>query len=180
MPQIAKTFQTRVSRREDYRIACYDAAQDGWLGPHRDNPTKQTRHRRFTLAVTLNAEEFEGGALRFREYSARGYRVPTGSAIVWSCALLHEVTPVTAGRRFILGTHLFGGRARRAFRCDPWPARPALVTHAAQTFTVVSRCSRLNMNELAGVSDTPEKKQRSGRTIPQRHQEGAINAKDKR
>lgn len=108
MPQIAKAFQTRVSRREDYRIACYDAERDGWLGPHRDNPTKQTRHRRFTMAVTLNAEEFEGGALRFREYSGRGYLVPTGSAIVWSCALLHEVEPVTAGRRFILGTHLFG------------------------------------------------------------------------
>lgn len=108
MPQIAKAFQTRVSRREDYRIACYDADNDGWLGPHRDNPTKETRHRRFTLAVTLNAEAFEGGALRFREYSDRGYRVPTGSAIVWSCALLHEVTPVTAGHRFILGTHLFG------------------------------------------------------------------------
>jgi peroxiredoxin/predicted 2-oxoglutarate/Fe(II)-dependent dioxygenase YbiX len=108
MPQIAKAFQTAVSRREDYRIACYDADNDGWLGPHRDNPTKQTRHRRFTMAVTLNAEDFEGGGLRFREYSGRGYLVPTGSAIVWSCALLHEVAPVTAGRRFILGTHLFG------------------------------------------------------------------------
>jgi predicted 2-oxoglutarate/Fe(II)-dependent dioxygenase YbiX len=108
MPQIAKAFQTRVSRREDYRIACYDAEKDGRLGPHRDNPTKETRHRRFTMAVTLNAEDFEGGGLRFREYSERAYRVPTGSAIVWSCALLHEVAPVTSGRRFILGTHLFG------------------------------------------------------------------------
>jgi peroxiredoxin/predicted 2-oxoglutarate/Fe(II)-dependent dioxygenase YbiX len=108
MPQIAKAFQTKVSRREDYRIACYDADNDGWLGPHRDNPTKQTRHRRFTLAVTLNAEDFDGGGLCFREYSDRPYLVPTGSAIVWSCALLHEVAPITAGRRFILGTHLFG------------------------------------------------------------------------
>jgi predicted 2-oxoglutarate/Fe(II)-dependent dioxygenase YbiX len=108
MPEIHKTFQTKVSRREEYRIACYDAAEGGSLGPHRDNATKPTRHRRFTLAVTLNGGAFEGGGLQFREYSRRGYRVPSGTAIVWSCSLLHEVLPVTSGRRFILGTHLFG------------------------------------------------------------------------
>lgn len=108
MPEIAKTFQTAVSRREEYRIACYDAAEQGSLGPHRDNPTKETQHRRFTLAVTLNGGAFEGGGLQFREYSRRPYRVATGTAIVWSCSLLHEVLAVTAGRRFILGTHLFG------------------------------------------------------------------------
>ena len=108
MPEIMKVFQTKVSRREDYRIAAYDSAEGGHLGPHRDNLTKPTRHRRFTMAVTLNGGEFEGGGLRFREYSEQGYLVPTGTAIVWSCALLHEVLPVTSGRRFILGTHLFG------------------------------------------------------------------------
>ncbi len=30
-------------------------------------------------------------------------------AVIWSCTLLHEVLPVTAGRRFILGTHVFAG-----------------------------------------------------------------------
>ncbi|HMA13756.1 MAG: 2OG-Fe(II) oxygenase [Bacteroidota bacterium] len=108
MPEILKAFQTKVSRREDYRIACYDAAEGGSLGAHRDNPTPQTRHRRFTMTVGLNGGAFEGGALRFPEYSRRGYLVPTGTAIVWSCSLLHEVLPVTSGRRFILGTHLFG------------------------------------------------------------------------
>lgn len=108
LPEIEKTFQTRVTRREDYRIAGYDAAEGGCIGPHRDNPTRQTRHRRFTFCITLNAGEFEGGGLRFSEYSARPYLVPTGTAIVWSCSLLHEVLPVTSGRRFILGTHLFG------------------------------------------------------------------------
>ena len=107
LPEIMKSFQTRVSQREEYRIAAYDSAEGGHLGPHRDNTTQPTRHRRFTMAVALN-EDFEGGALRFREYSEEGYRVPAGTAIVWSCALLHEVLPVTSGRRFILGTHLFG------------------------------------------------------------------------
>jgi peroxiredoxin/predicted 2-oxoglutarate/Fe(II)-dependent dioxygenase YbiX len=109
LPEIQKVFQTRVDRREDYRIAGYEAAEGGVLGAHRDNPTKETRHRRFTFCVTLNAGEFEGGGLRFREYSEAPYLVPTGSAIVWSCSLLHEVLPVTSGKRFILGTHLFKG-----------------------------------------------------------------------
>ena len=36
------------------------------------------------------------------------YDVDEGTAIVWSASLLHEVQPVTAGRRFILGAHLYG------------------------------------------------------------------------
>lgn len=109
LPEIGKAFQTRVARREDYRVARYDAADGGVLPPHRDNPTPETRHRRFTLSVLLNAGGFEGGGLRFREYGEQTYEVETGTAIVWSCSLLHEVLPVTAGQRFILGTHLFGG-----------------------------------------------------------------------
>lgn len=108
IPEIQRAFQTKVSQREDYRIAAYDATAGGRLGPHRDNATKKTRYRRFTMSVTLNSEGFEGGGLRFREYHEEGYRVATGTAIVWSAALLHEVLPVTSGCRFILGTHLFG------------------------------------------------------------------------
>ena len=107
IPEIRTAFSAKITRREEYRIAGYDAAEGGSLGAHRDNPTKETRHRRFTVSVTLNAGDFEGGALRFGEYSRQGYLVPTGTAIVWSCSLLHEVLPVTSGRRFILGTHLF-------------------------------------------------------------------------
>ena len=32
--------------------------------------------------------------------AARTYRAPTGGAVVFSCSLLHEATPVTRGRRF--------------------------------------------------------------------------------
>jgi peroxiredoxin/predicted 2-oxoglutarate/Fe(II)-dependent dioxygenase YbiX len=108
LPEISKAFQTTVAKREDYRIAGYDAAEGGSLPAHRDNPTPETQQRRFTMSVTLNAEEYTGGALRFPEYGGHEYLVPTGAAVVWSCSLLHEVLPVTAGQRFILGTHLFG------------------------------------------------------------------------
>ncbi len=108
-PEVEKAFQTGFSKREDYRIAAYAAASGDSLAAHRDNPTAKTRHRRFSISITLNAEDFAGGALRFREYGFQDYRIETGSAIIWSCSLLHEVTPVTKGQRFILGTHFFGG-----------------------------------------------------------------------
>jgi len=108
LAEITRVFQTKVSKREDYRIAGYDASERGHLPVHRDNPTPETEHRRFTMSVALNAGEFGGGALVFPEYGRQRYSVATGTAIVWSCALLHEVLPVESGRRFILGTHLYG------------------------------------------------------------------------
>jgi peroxiredoxin len=106
--EMQKAFQTKVSKREDYRISCYEADAGGILAPHRDNPTPQTAHRRFTITVNLNAGEYEGGELCFREYGEHLYAVERGTAVVWSAALLHEVLPVTRGRRFILGAHAYG------------------------------------------------------------------------
>jgi predicted 2-oxoglutarate/Fe(II)-dependent dioxygenase YbiX len=60
------------------------------------------------VTVALNSGDYQGGELCFREYGPQRYSVETGTAIIWSCSLLHEVSEVTAGRRFILGTHLFG------------------------------------------------------------------------
>lgn len=105
-PEIEKAFGYRPARREDYRIACYDSVEDGSLPAHRDNPTRETRHRRFTVSINLNNDDFEGGELAFRESSDHRYDVGRGTAIVWSCSLLHEILPVTAGRRFIVATHL--------------------------------------------------------------------------
>ena len=50
----------------------------------------------------------EAGALRFPEYGNSGYRPPAGAAIVFSCNLLHEVTEVTQGRRFVVVTFFYG------------------------------------------------------------------------
>lgn len=108
VPQLDKAFGYRPTKREEYRIACYDAAEGGNLAAHRDNPTEATRHRRFTVSVNLNNSAYEGGELAFRESSEHRYNVAEGTAIVWSCSLLHEVMPITAGRRFILGNHLYG------------------------------------------------------------------------
>lgn len=100
VPEIQRAFQFTATRIERYIIACYDADEGGHFRPHRDNTTKGTAHRRFAVTINLNAEDYDGGNLRFPEFGERVYRAPTGGAIVFSCSLLHEATPVTRGRRY--------------------------------------------------------------------------------
>jgi peroxiredoxin len=100
LPQIEKAYQFKVTRMERYIVACYDAQIGGYFRPHRDNTTTGTAHRRFAVTINLNAEEYQGGDLRFPEYGTRLFRAPTGGAVVFSCGILHEATPVTSGRRY--------------------------------------------------------------------------------
>jgi predicted 2-oxoglutarate/Fe(II)-dependent dioxygenase YbiX len=58
-----------------------------------------TAHRKFACSINLN-DDFQGGDLRFAEFGPTTYRPPVGGAVVFSCALLHEATRVTAGRRY--------------------------------------------------------------------------------
>lgn len=100
VPEIRRAFQFPVSRMERYIVARYDGETGGFFRPHRDNTTSGTAHRRFACTINLNAEDYEGGDLRFPEYGCRTYRAPTGGAVVFSCSLLHEACPVTRGARY--------------------------------------------------------------------------------
>ena len=100
IPLIQRAYQFRATRLERYLVACYDAAEGGYFRPHRDNETFGTAHRRFAVSINLNAEDYEGGDLRFPEFGSRTYRPPTGGAVVFCCSLLHEATAVTRGRRY--------------------------------------------------------------------------------
>lgn len=100
IPEIARVFQFHATRIERYIVACYDAKDGGYFRPHRDNETAGTAHRRFAVSINLNADEFEGGDLRFPEFGPRTYRPPTGGAVVFCCSLQHEATAVTRGTRY--------------------------------------------------------------------------------
>jgi peroxiredoxin/predicted 2-oxoglutarate/Fe(II)-dependent dioxygenase YbiX len=111
--EVWKCFNYQVTRLEDMKIACYDAARGGYFRPHRDNTTEATAHRRFACSLLLN-DDYEGGYLRFAEYAPHLYRPPAGGAIVFSGSMLHEATDVTAGRRFVLLTFFYGEREAKA------------------------------------------------------------------
>jgi predicted 2-oxoglutarate/Fe(II)-dependent dioxygenase YbiX len=110
LPEVSKAFAFRATRFEGFKIACYDAATGGFFRPHRDNLTPSTAHRVFALTLNLN-DDYDGGQLRFPEYGNQSYRPEAGAALVFSCAHLHEVLDVTAGRRFVLLSFLYGAAA---------------------------------------------------------------------
>jgi len=112
IPEIFKAFQYPVTNRERFHVARYEGARGGFQHGHRDNPTPELAHRRFALSLNLNTEEYEGGALRFPEYGEQRYCAETGSALVFSSSLLHEVLEVTSGRRYVLLSHFYGSDNR--------------------------------------------------------------------
>lgn len=98
-PEMFRALRYRVGEIESYFVTAYDAAEAGRFRVHRDDLPPLQR-RQFTFAINLNAEDYEGGDLRFPEYCTETYRAPTGGAIVFASSLLHEVTLLTRGRRY--------------------------------------------------------------------------------
>ncbi len=107
-PEVRKAFQYKITRREAYRIGCYEGERGGELHGHRDNTKPNVAHRRFACSVNLNSEQFEGGGIRFPEFNATEYRPETGAAIVFSSSLLHEPMHVTSGKRYVLLSFIYG------------------------------------------------------------------------
>ena len=106
MPEVQRAFHYRATRFEGFKIACYDSDSGGFFRAHRDNLSPSTAHRRFALTLNLN-DDYTGGHLIFPEFGPHRYRPLAGDAIAFSSSFLHEVQPVTQGRRFTLLSFLF-------------------------------------------------------------------------
>lgn len=98
LPELQKVFQFDATRVERSVVTRYSTGD--FCGLHRDNSAFGTAHRRFAVTIPLNTDTYSGGYLRFPEYGPQFYPIPTGCALVHSCSLLHEVTPVTDGMRY--------------------------------------------------------------------------------
>jgi predicted 2-oxoglutarate/Fe(II)-dependent dioxygenase YbiX/peroxiredoxin len=117
IPMVERAFGWRATRMERYIVARYAADEEGHFNPHRDNTTRGTAHRKFAVTINLNADQYDGGDLRFPEFGQRTYRAPTGGAVVFGCSLLHEATRVTRGERFAFLPFLYdeaGAKLREA------------------------------------------------------------------
>jgi len=133
-PEIRKAFQMAVTRIERDLIARYDAETGGHFGPHRDDTGVAVAHRRFAVSINLNAD-FDGGEISFPEYSPQAFKAAPGTAIVFSASILHQVSRVMRGRRYVFLTFLFdeeGERQRQANLKAAQEARgqPQLVARA--------------------------------------------------
>lgn len=116
-PEIAKAFQARVAFTDRILVACYEGPS-GLFRRHRDNTAAHVAFREFALSINLNAGDYQGGHLLFPEYNDHRYATPTGGGVIFSTAALHEVAPVTAGRRYVLLTFLHGQHAEQRRLAD--------------------------------------------------------------
>jgi peroxiredoxin len=107
LPAIERFFQFSATRMDRYIVACYDSAVGGHFYRHRDNVNAGAQHRRFAVTINLN-HDYDGCDLTFPEFGSRTYRAPHGGAVVFSCGALHQVTPVTRGRRYAFLAFLYG------------------------------------------------------------------------
>ena len=108
LPEVQRCFNFAVTQHEVFKVIRYDADTGGYFRPHRDNESRDTQHRRFAMTLNLNAGDYEGGRLKFPEFGPELYEPERGAAVLFSCSLLHEVTPVTRGRRYALLGFFFG------------------------------------------------------------------------
>jgi len=132
VPMIRRAFQFEVTRVERLLVARYgDEDGGGHFRAHRDNTTAGTAHRRFACTINLNAEDYDGGDLRFPEYGDATYRAPTGGAVVFSCSLLHEALPVTRGARYAFLPFFYDDAAARLREANLDKVAPELQTYRA-------------------------------------------------
>ncbi len=106
LPAIDLYFQFQATRMDRYLVARYDSGTGGHFDRHRDNVNAGAQHRRFAVSINLN-KDYEGCDLVFPEFGRRLYRAPHGGAIVFSCGALHQVAPVTRGRRYAFLAFLY-------------------------------------------------------------------------
>lgn len=111
-PELLKAYQYKATRMERHVVGCYSAADGGHFVAHRDNTTKGTAHRRFAASINLNSD-FDGGEVNFPEYGPRGFKPAPGSAVIFSCSLLHSVSRVSRGRRYAYLPFIYDDDAAR-------------------------------------------------------------------
>jgi peroxiredoxin len=107
LPMIMRYFQYKPTRMDRQIVSCYDVETGGHFSRHRDTSTIGARHRRFAVSINLNLD-YDGCDLVFPEFGTRTYRAPLGGAIVFSAELLHEVNPITRGKRYAFLPFLYG------------------------------------------------------------------------
>lgn len=120
-PEIRKVGGVGITCRERYKIGRYGAEEKGYYHYHRDTGIAELAYRRYSVSIALN-EGFEGGLLAFPEYGQAHYAIAPRTAVVFPSTLLHGITPVTQGERFVLVSFLFGA-AEEAFRKEQTLAR---------------------------------------------------------
>ena len=94
--------------RERWRLLYYDGDSDKkcFRDAHTDW-TNHSCHRRMSIIIGLsNPHEYEGGELIFNNNNIK-YKLDKNAAVIFDGRLMHEVLPVTKGKRYVLQCFMF-------------------------------------------------------------------------
>lgn len=116
--QCNNLFQYDLSTLENLQLTEYDDEYQGMYGIHTDSSVHNTHSpgvvRKLSLSVQLShPEEYEGGELKiYHSNTTEPFIAPKaiGTAVLFPSYHLHEVTPVTKGKRYSLVSWCLGPR----------------------------------------------------------------------
>lgn len=103
-----------IDQFEPLQFTRYDAGRSEFYGPHVDcayGIVSQMTSRKLSMTVQLSdPDDYAGGELLLHVGHKKPLKAPVerGSVIVFPSNILHEVTPVKAGRRYSLVTWAHG------------------------------------------------------------------------
>jgi PKHD-type hydroxylase len=105
-------FNFDLTEIQSLQFTCYDAEEEGFYGKHIDMMYKSPNTRKLSVTVQLSdSSEYEGGDLLL--HTADNPERPVrqrGTGIFFPSYSLHEVTPVTKGKRYSLVAWVLGPR----------------------------------------------------------------------
>ena len=103
--QIKKKFNYDIKFREKFRLGTYYGNQKGFRGAHIDTGPN-FKHRKLSLVICLSdSSKYQGGIfslLNLPGSKKKSFKFNRGDAIIFRSHLLHQVTPVTSGKRQVI------------------------------------------------------------------------------
>lgn len=105
-----------LTKMEHLQYTIYDASYKGMYANHTDDHYDADYYRKLSFTLQLNSpEEYEGGELnlyRFKLDKHMTVKKQKGLLAVFPSSTIHEVTPVTSGKRITLVGWIHGPRFR--------------------------------------------------------------------
>jgi PKHD-type hydroxylase len=105
-------FNYDLTEIQSLQFTSYDAEEEGFYGKHIDMMYTGTGTRKLSVSIQLSSgDDYEGGdlLLHTRDDPERPHR-QQGTGIFFPGYTLHEVTPVTRGKRYSLVAWVLGPR----------------------------------------------------------------------
>jgi PKHD-type hydroxylase len=108
---VNQKFNFDVNRLGELQIATYDENDEGFYSWHLDIGPGDFFFRKITFSILLNnPDEYDGGDVEFMT-GKKILRCPRSNAhlVAFPSFLLHQVTPVTRGKRYVMIGWFHGG-----------------------------------------------------------------------